>query len=809
MNSIGREAVMRILRDGAPRALHAHEVSGRLRVPKRERDRVKDLLDELVHLGLARELPGGRYRAADAPTRRRDSGFGRGPAAVGLPRGGAQPVRGRITTHPRGFAFVAAEDGGADVFIPPDSLGPAMHGDYVEVQTRSTRKGREGQVVQVLGRGLVCMTGTVRVAGREVQLEPDDGRLRGPLPVRGKVPREATPDQAVLAEVVRYPKDADDPPVVRVVRVLGPHGSTRVEVAKILIREAIVEPFSDEALAEAESLPDEVTAAEKAEREDLRHLDLVTIDPEDARDHDDAVYSERLPDGGWRVIIAIADVSHYVQGGTTLDREAFARGCSIYLPDRVIPMLPPKLSTDLASLVPNKDRLCLAVDIELGPSGAVRKRRFVEGLMRSGGHLTYPGVARALGWSEDGDRQAECEDRRDMLQALAELAKVLRRRRLKRGALDLDLPEAKIVMAPEGDEPVDVKRTRKDPGIRRAYQLVEECMLLANEVVAESLTSQGVPTLYRIHGQPDDDKIEIFSQVATSLGHPIDPEAATKPRELAQFMRRLEGSPHLQVLSYLLLRAMQQAVYDPHNIGHFGLGASDYLHFTSPIRRYPDMVVHRIVRKVVRGEGIDPLNARPELRRAGTEASRLERRAMSVERDVVDLFRTVLMKDRIGEEFEGTISGVAEHGFYTRFDEPFVESLSPVERLEEDHFQLDDLGIRLVGKRTQRTYALGDRIRVRIVDISIARRDIITVPASLPDEPAGGLEAAGARGRRKGGERKAKGGPGRGSPERKGKRGSGRGSPERKGKPRAGKDTPDREGKPRRGRRKRSGPRNG
>jgi ribonuclease R len=736
---------MRILRDGGGRAMHAHEIAGRLRASKGERAQVRERLDELVHLGLARELPGGRYRAADAPTQRRATGFGRGATAATLPRRGADPVRGRITTHPRGFGFVSAEDGGPDVFVPPDSLGGAMHGDYVELETRATRKGREGQVVRVLGRGLTHLTGTVRRAGQQLWLEPDDTRLRGPLPVRGRIPKDATPDQAVLAEVARYPRGGDDAPVVRVVSVLGPHGTTVVEVSKILIRESVVEPFADETLAEAEGMPDRVTAAEIRDREDLRVIDLVTIDPEDARDHDDAVFAERLPDGGWRVVVAIADVSHYVQSGTALDREAFARGCSVYLPDRVVPMLPPKLSTDLASLVPHQDRLCLAVDMEVGPSGAVRKRRFVEGVMRSGGHLTYPGVARALGWSAESDRQEDAERRLPMLQALGELSKVLRRRRLKRGALDLDLPEAKVIMGPEGTEPVDVRRTRKDPGIRRAYQLVEELMLLCNEVVAESLTAAGVPTIYRVHGTPDDGKIEIFARVATTLGHPIDPEAACNPRELSQFVRRIQTSPHAGVLSYLLLRAMQQATYDTHNIGHFGLAASDYLHFTSPIRRYPDLLVHRIVRKVVHGEPIDPLQVRPELRRAAAEASRLERRAMSVERDVVDLFRAVLMKGRVGDELEGAISGVAQHGFYTRLDDPFVEALSPVERLEEDHFELDELGIRLVGRRTQRTYGLGDRLRVRLVDVNVSRREIVAVPLGGPADEKGADDNGAAR----------------------------------------------------------------
>ncbi|MFW5925942.1 MAG: ribonuclease R [Myxococcota bacterium] len=737
---------MRVLHDRKPRAMHANEVASKLGVAKRDRDQVRRQLDELVALGVAQEMPGGRFRSNDKPAEeRRKPGFGRGPTAVGLPRGTSAHVRGRITMHPRGFGFVSAEDGGPDVFLPPDALGTAMHGDYVEVDTRSTRKGREGRVVDVLGRGVQLVTGTVRSVGRQTWLEPDDARLAGPMPVRGRVPREALRNQAVVATIERYPRSANDAPMVRFVEVLGEHGTTTVEVSKIRIREGVVEKFSDEAMEAADALPSHVTASERRGREDLRNVDLVTIDPEDARDHDDAVWTERLGDGGWRAIVAIADVSHYVSEASPLDREAFARGCSVYLPDRVIPMLPEKISNDLASLVPGKDRLCLAVEIELGPTGAIRKRRFIEGVMRSGGHLTYPGVARALGWTDDAERQPEAEARVDSLRTLTELTKVLRRRRLKRGALDLDLPEAKVLLDPDGTEPIDVYRTRKDPGIRRAYQLVEEMMLLANEVVAQEMSRLGVPTIYRVHGEPDDQKIDVFAQVATSLGHPIDPEDATDPRKLSGFLRKMEGSPHQPVISYLLLRAMQQASYDTHNIGHFGLAAGDYLHFTSPIRRYPDLVVHRIVRRVVQGNPPDPLTARPELRRAAAEASRLERRAMSVERDVMDLYRTVLMRDRVGEQFEGNISGLAQHGFYTRFDDPFVEALTPVERLEDDYFELDQLGVRLVGRRTDRAYALGDRLRVELVDVNVTQRNIIAVPVGIEQRPAREADGGGGK----------------------------------------------------------------
>jgi ribonuclease R len=728
-----RETVMQVLREQAPRALHLGEICKRVGVKKRRREEVLDLLDELVDLGMAREMPGRRFRTSERAEPHRPA-FGRGPASAGLPRSTTNVVHGRLTQHPRGFAFVATEEGGPDVFIPPDAVNGALHTDYVAVQAHPTHKGREGRVVEVRGRGLTQVSGTVQRRGRSAWLEPDDARIRGPLPIHGRVPREVKGDMAVLARFVRYPEYSDELPEVEIVQVLGRHGELEVEVQKTLVREGVVEVFSEATLSEVDPLPERVLPREIRGREDLRDTDLVTIDPADARDHDDAVWAQRTRDGNFRIIVAIADVSHYVQEGTTIDQEAFARGCTVYLPDRAIPMLPAKLSTDLASLVAGEDRLCMAVEIELTPTGSVKRHRFIEGVMRSRASLHYEGVARALGLTEEPDAQPEAEERADMLHDLLEAAKVLRRRRQQRGSLDFDLPEAKIVMDEEEGVPLDAVRSRKDPGIRQAYRMIEDLMVLANEVVAQSLHQRGVPTIYRVHGPPDEDKVELFAQLATSLGYAIDPEDAMDPKKLSQFLRKVDGSPYAPVLNYLLLRAMQQANYDTTNIGHFGLASKDYLHFTSPIRRYPDLVVHRVVRKVIHGETIDPARARPELRRAAAESSRLERRAMVVERDVVDLYRASLMQDRVGEEFDAAISHVVEYGFYSALDDPFVEVFTPLERLTEDFFELDTLGLRLVGKDTGAVYSHGDRIRLRIEEASLTRREIVGEPVQRLDE---------------------------------------------------------------------------
>ncbi|MBX3251347.1 MAG: VacB/RNase II family 3'-5' exoribonuclease [Myxococcales bacterium] len=777
MNPIDRESLLGALRDAAPRSLHVAELCQRLDIQKSRRDEVLDLLEELVVLGLIGEMPGLRYRA-----RRIAPGHGE-RAKGGL-------LTGVLQMTGRGFGFVAAEDGGPDVFIPPDSVGPALHGDRVEVAARPSPKGREGSVTTIVTRRNPRFTGSLERHGKAWVVQPDDPRLRGPVLVLGDVPKQKRGELAVIAELVRFPQSSGDLAAARVVDVLGVQGITTVEVMKIKIREGIEEEFDAETRAEAEAFPERVPAADKKGREDLREIDLVTIDPPDARDHDDAVYVEKTK-GGYRVVVAIADVAHYVRPGTALDRTALARGCSIYLPDRAIPMLPRELSTNLASLVPNKDRLCMGVEIYLRKNGGVERARLFEGVMRSGGHLTYEGVARALGITDEGPRQPAAEKRLPMLSSLQELAKKLRAGRLKRGALDFDLPEAKIKLDEANVEPVDCVRSRKDPGVREAYRMIEELMLLANEVIAAELKRLAVPAIYRTHAPPDEKKLSAFAKVATALGHSMDVEAAQDPKKLSAFLTEIEDRDEAPVLRYLLLRAMQQAVYDVNaDIGHFGLAAKDYLHFTSPIRRYPDLVVHRIVRAIVRGEAIDGAALLSRMRRASVESSRLERRAMTVERDVVGLYRAILMRDRIGEELEGTISSVDANGFYVALDEPFVDVLVPIEKLG-DWYELDELGIRLIGLRTGRMLELGQRIGVKIEDVRIGRREIVGVPVdeSLLVDPRGGER--GPRGPRPEGGAPRRDGEGRRGPRDDKGRGNRRQRRERnaedRGKPRKGK----------------------
>ncbi len=650
---------------------------------------------------------------------------------------------GTLRIKARGHGFVTLEDGSGDAFIPPGELLGALHGDKVAVSVRQGERGMDGTIVAVLARGMKYVAGLLEQTHQGLFIIPNDARLPRKVRIVDTVPGDAVPGLEVVGEVVNYPEDGGIPDA-RIVRVLGIEGAAEVEVAKIKLREGILEEFPEDALEAARAFGGRVSPKERKGRIDLRHLNLVTIDPATARDHDDALFIERHDGGGYRVVVAIADVSHYVQEGSPIDAEAIARSTSIYLPDRAIPMLPPELSSDLASLVAHKDRLTLAIDMELSASGVVRSYRFLEALMRCKAGLTYEGVAHALGLSENHKPERAAMQLTPMLEVLRECAMILRAKRMKRGSLDFDLPEPSVELDKETGEPKNVTRSRKDPGVRKAYQLVEEMMLLANETVAADLAQRQIPAIYRVHGMPDADRLGQFSGLAQALGYNFDPEDVTNPKELSQFLQTLEDSPHKGALSYLLLRAMQQASYDTVNIGHFGLAANHYLHFTSPIRRYPDLAVHRVVAKLARGEPIDVQGLERKLSEQAGNASKLERRAMLVEREVMDVYRCILIKDRIGEEFGATVTGIAAHGIYCAFDEPFVEALCHVSALGQDFFEIDKHGLKLVGRRSGMSFGLGDRISVRLESVNVAERSILAAPAvhTHPDAVEGGAYAA-------------------------------------------------------------------
>jgi ribonuclease R len=653
----------------------------------------------------------------------------------------SRAFEGLLSMNPRGFGFVAGGAGQDDVYVPPDAIGGALHGDRVLVAVvAQSDRGLEGRIEKIVKRRSPRVAGVLRRRGKSAWLEPDDSRLRGPI-VLSDLGKQGKDGDAAVVSITRFPDFQDENPEGELVSVLGPPGEPNVEIAKILVREDVRESHSDGALREAEKFAQQLRTSTEG-RTDLREIPLPTIDPEDARDHDDAVWVERRGEG-FRAWIAIADVSEFVQPGSELDEEALSRGCTVYLPTRAIPMLPTALAADLCSLLPERERLCLCVIADLDRDGTLKSYEIVEGVMRSAAMLTYGGVARTLGFSETPPKSPAAEAFKKDLKVMEELTRKLRKARMARGALDMDLPEARVIVDPQTGAPTDVVRRTQDPGVKRAYSMIEELMLLANEAVALWLGKHKAPAVYRIHGQPDEAKLERLGEVAGRLGVEFDPEEMKEPLGVARFLARAQKHERKQVLEMLLLRSLKQAAYDTTNIGHFGLASKNYVHFTSPIRRYPDVQVHRAVKAILRGNKPDSSPAaREQLQLSATLSSARERAVMDIEREVVDLYRCLLMREHIGETFEGTVNALVGTGAFVSLDSPFVDVLVRYEAMGPDQYNLSEDELSAVGARSGDTISLGDRVEVTIEDVAILRRQTYgrrlppdTVLAKLKDAP--------------------------------------------------------------------------
>lgn len=741
-----RNAVLDLL-GGEGRPVHAQEIAKRLDVGPASFDGLLRMLDSLVFDGVLRargqqfELEGGKAKAK-APRDERPARTERGerPARGERPLRGERPARDRrdgvLTINPRGFGFVASPVAtGDDVFIPAESLSGAMHGDkvVVEIVARGHR-GAEGQIVEIKERSHTRVSGILRRRAKSAWVEPDDPRVRGPVVLTNEIDmrdgegNSGVDGQVVVVQITRFPTEPNENPEGKLVAVLGAPGELSVEIRKILLLEKVEEVHGDAAIAEAEAYGLEVPEEMLAGREDLTHIPLPTIDPDDARDHDDAVWVERTSGGGYQLWVAIADVSSYVRPGTKIDEEAQARGCSIYLPDRAIPMLPRALSSNLCSLLPDVIRLCLCVHAELDAKGNVKSTRLIRGFMRSAAKLTYGGVAKALGLTEEGTDQPKAIEMIDGLRVAAELSRLLRGKRMKRGALDFDLPEAVVKLGPDG-KPISVGKRSQDPGMKKAYQLIEELMLFANETVAEWLLKNELPGVFRVHLAPDPKKLERLASMCEALGVEFDVDETQTPKGLATLLKTFADHPSANVLNSLLLRSMKQATYDVANLGHFGLASQAYLHFTSPIRRYPDLVVHRIVHAALEKDGAARRKAlarsakQESLEEAALASSIAERRAMEIERATVDVYRCFYMMNHIGERFEGGISAFVGSGCFVTIDDPFVDVLVRTEDMGGD-FVIDDEGLTATSSRSGDSIRLGDRVMVEISDCAILRRTV-------------------------------------------------------------------------------------
>ena len=645
---------------------------------------------------------------------------------------------GRLQVHRDGFAFLVGDDPDEeDVYVPAAGVRPAMHGDRVLVAlTRGHRRGRtEGRVTRVLERATTQVVGILRHGRTATVVVPQEQRITVPLVVRrthadaerpaADGDRPAADGDMVVAEIVRYPGTVADAEV-RITRVLGPATDPRVETEAVMHAHGLPAEFPPEVAAAARRVPATVGPAEIAGRLDLRAHPLVTIDGENARDFDDAVLVERVA-GGFRLTVAIADVAHYVPAGSTLDREARARGTSVYFPDRVVPMLPEELSNGICSLRPGEDRLAKAVQMEFDAQGRPRGASFHDAVIRSAARLTYTRVRQALG-DRDEETRAGLGPLLGPLEDAAVLADELAARRHARGAIDFDLPEAEIVLDLRG-RPENIVRAERS----LANRMIEEFMLAANEAVARELMHRKLPLLFRVHEPPPPERVRELARFLEGFGLRMRvSEGSTTPRAFQQVLERVAGRPEERLINTVLLRAMQQARYAAGSPGHFGLATDAYTHFTSPIRRYPDLIVHRVLDVALRGTGRPP----DDLQAIADETSQRERIALDAEREIVRLKQLQYMQDKVDREYDGFVSGVTGFGFFVELREVFVEGLVHVSTLTDDFYEHLEDQHQLRGRRTRRTFRVGDAVRIRVAGVSLERRQIDLVPAEL-DETKG------------------------------------------------------------------------
>jgi len=625
-------------------------------------------------------------------------------------------VAGRLQVNPAGFAFCVADDPEEeDVYVPAAAVRPAMHGDRVLVRVeRFRRRGRsEGRVVKVLERGSTRLVGVLRRGKTAAVLVPQEQRITAPILVPRGADAGAQDGDMVVAELVRYPGLASDAEA-RVTTVLGPAADPRVETEAVIHAHALPLAFPPEVATAARRAPAEVPAAGWAGRLDLRALPIVTIDGENARDFDDAVLAERLA-AGFRLTVAVADVAYYVQAGGPLDLEARARGTSVYFPDRVIPMLPEELSNGICSLKPGEDRLAKAVCMDFDARARLRAVTFADAVIRSAARLTYTEVRQALVDHDPAVRRG-LGPLLEPLEHADALARLLMGRRHERGAIDFDLPEAEVVLDLRG-RPEQIVRAERSI----AHRMIEEFMLAANEAVARELAGRGLPLIYRVHEPPGPASLGELARFLEGFGLRLRTEDGhASPATFAAVLRQMEGRPEERLVHTVLLRAMQQARYATAPLGHFGLATDCYTHFTSPIRRYPDLVVHRILGGALRGAREVP----PDLVAIAEESSRRERIALEAEREIVQLKKIQFMQDKVGRDYDGFVSGVASFGFFVELREMFVEGLVHVSALGDDYYDPVEGQHCLRGRRTRRTFRVGDPVRVEVAGVSIERRQI-------------------------------------------------------------------------------------
>ena len=668
-----------------------------LQVPKERRQELQEVLDALLQEGKIEVSQKGKYQKS------------RGVFLTGV-----------FTAHPKGFGFVSVDGMEEDVFIPEDQVHGAMHQDTVQITVKPGQSGkrREGAVNRIVKRGTDRIVGLYQESRNFGFVIPDNERYTRDIFVPKEDSGGAVNGHKVVVELVSYGTDRKSPEG-KVVEILGHISDPGTDILSIVKGYDLPVEFPEKVMRQAERVPDRISDADMQGRTDLRDVQMVTIDGEDAKDLDDAVSLEM--NGGQYILgVHIADVANYVQEGSALDREAFERGTSVYLVDRVIPMLPRRLSNGICSLNEGQDRLALSCIMTIDQKGKVLDHVIAETVIRVDRRMTYTSVKKILE-EQDAEESARYEELVPMFQRMQELAGLLRARRRARGSIDFDFPETKVILDEKG-EPVEIRPYDRNT----ATKIIEDFMLIANETVAEDYFWQELPFVYRTHENPDPDRMKKLSTFINNFGYSIRfREDEVHPKELQKLLERLEGTPEETLISRLTLRSMKQAKYTTECTGHFGLAARYYCHFTSPIRRYPDLQIHRIIKDSLRGrmnqEKIE--HYRKILDEVAKQSSERERRADEAERETIRLKKAEYMSRHLWEEYDGVISGVTGWGLYVELPNT-VEGLVHVASLQGDYFEYNENAYEMVGQRTGKTYRLGQTVRVQVVKADRTTRTV-------------------------------------------------------------------------------------
>ena len=633
-------------------------------------------------------------------------------------------ITGTVIGHRDGFGFVRPDTDGKDIYLGARQMREVMHGDHVAVRIKGyDRRDRpEGSLVEVLEHRTAEVVGRFHRESGVSFVVPDNPRLAQHLLVPPRQTARARPGQIVVAEIDEYPS-ASSQAVGHIVEVLGEQDAPGLETEIAIRAHDLPWKWPRKVKGQARELGSTVPATAKKGREDLRDLPLVTIDGADAKDFDDAVYCEKRGQG-WRVIVAIADVAYYVRPGTPLDVEARLRGTSVYFPNRVIPMLPEELSNGLCSLNPKVDRLCTACEMHVSPEGKVTRSRFLKGVMKSAARLTYSQVYSIISGKQSKIRQ-KLQAVLPQIENLYDVYRAFAKARRHRGTVDLDIPEIRFVFDAEQKIESIVEYRRND-----AHRLIEECMIAANVEAAQFLKKNKLPTLYRVHDAPDPDRAEELRVFLATLGISLPPVKKLEARHYSKILGQIAGRPDEILIETVLLRSMAQAKYQPVNIGHFGLALPMYAHFTSPIRRYPDLLVHRAIHHLLDGGRAGNFDyGQSDMEKLGRHTSECERRADDATREAMDYLKCEYLLDRIGEEFDALVTGVTDFGLFVQIPQMQIDGLVHVSSLRSDYYHHDAAQHRLVGESTNHVYRLTDNIRVRLTNVDMENRKIDFEPA--------------------------------------------------------------------------------